>query len=1067
MEEKPTERKEEYDASHITVLASMEAIRKRPGMYVGSTGLRGLHHLVHEVVDNSIDESMAGYCSKIQVIIHKDNKIEVRDNGRGIPVDIHPKYGLSALEIVMTKLHAGGKFDKKTYKVSGGLHGVGISVVNALSSELEVYVSRGGKLYYQKYAMGEPVERVKVIGDSEGTGTITVFLADSSIFETIEYDFDVLSSRMRELAFLNRGVEISIIDERTGNNHVFRYDGGIVEFVKYLNESKRTFHEPICFTKEKGGIQLEIAMQYNDGYREDLFAFVNNINTTEGGTHVSGLKTALTRTLNSYGEKNAGKEFEQLTSDDVREGLTCVISVKIPEPQFEGQTKTKLGNSEVKGLVDSMVSSGLSTFLEENPSIARLILEKSLTAAKARIAAKKARDLTRRKSALNSHSLPGKLADCSEKDPEKCEVFLVEGDSAGGCFSGDTKVTLVDGRNLSFRELVEEDKEEKKNYCYTIKDDGSIGTGLIVSPRLTKRDSEVIRVTLDNGEEITCTPDHKFMTRDRGYIQAQNLKKDTSLMPLSRKMSKIEGRITIKGYEMVYDTKKRRWVFTHMLSDRYNLDNGRYDFSSGDHKHHIDFNKLNNNPENIARIRKEDHLRLHANIVEKTLHTENARRRAKEAHANPEYKRKVSAIMSTPEMREMLSLRAQAQWKNKQYKDFMLKKFIEFYNTNEDYRRICLEKLKESQRVYWSREENRKLQSERVKRYFEAHPEALLKLKKLAKEQWQDEELLRMRSETTKKQWTEEFREKRKVAYNKTYFEHTIRFMKQILENYGNLEAYDNERAKSRNKNLLKKDTFAQRFFGNDEDAMMEAVENYNHKIKRIERLNSLVDVYDLEVEGTHNFALASGVFVHNSAKQGRNRAFQAILPLRGKILNVEKARLHKILTNEEIITMITAIGTNVGEEFDITKARYHKIIIMTDADVDGAHIRTLLLTFFFRYMKPLIENGYVYIANPPLYKVSKGNKHVYVYSEEALEKALQEFGREDAGLQRYKGLGEMNPTQLWETTMDPDKRTLVRVAIEDAIEADRIFSVLMGDEVEPRRLFIEENAKYVKNLDV
>ena len=635
MEEQKIEPKEEYDSSHITVLASMEAIRKRPGMYVGSTSLRGLHHLVHEVVDNSIDEAMVGYCSKIQVIIRKDCRVEIRDNGRGIPVDIHSKYGISALEIVMTKLHAGGKFDKKTYKVSGGLHGVGLRVVNALSEELEVYVARDRKLYYQKYQKGEPLERVKVVGDSEGSGTTVIFLADKSIFESIEYDFDVLSSRMRELAFLNKGLDISILDERTGNTHNFRFDGGIVEFVKYLNENKRPFHEPIYFSREKNGIQLEIAMQYNDGYREDLFAFVNNINTTEGGTHVSGLKTALTRTLNSYGEKNAGKEFEQLTSDDVREGLTCVISVKIPEPQFEGQTKTKLGNSEVKGIVDSIVSSGLATFLEENPGIAKLIMEKSLTAAKARIAAKKARDLTRRKSALNGNSLPGKLADCSEKDPAKCEMFLVEGDSAGG------------------------------------------------------------------------------------------------------------------------------------------------------------------------------------------------------------------------------------------------------------------------------------------------------------------------------------------------------------------------------------------------------------------------------------------------SAKQGRNRGFQAILPLRGKILNVEKARIHKILSNVEIITMITAIGTRIEEEFDITKARYHKIIIMTDADVDGAHIRTLLLTFFFRYMRPLIDTGYVYIANPPLYKVSKGNKHAYVYSEEALEKILNEFGREECNIQRYKGLGEMNPSQLWETTMDPEKRTLVKVTVEDAIEADKVFSMLMGDEVEPRRLFIEQNAKYVKNLDV
>ena len=628
---------EEYNASSITVLANLEAIRKRPGMYIGTTGPRGLHHLVNEVVDNSIDEAMAGFCTKIKIIIHPGNRIEISDDGRGIPVDIHPKFNVSALEILMTKLHAGGKFDKKTYQVSGGLHGVGLRVVNALSRELEVYVKKDGKLYYQKYLRGDPQDRVKVVGETKERGTTIIFLPDSEIFETIEFDFETISSRMRELAFLNKGIEISVIDERTNQSHTFRFDGGIVEFVKYLNTGKKGLHEPIYFNKEKNGTRVEIALQYNEGYREDLFAFVNNINTIEGGTHVTGFRTALTRTLNSYAEKNTKeKEFEPLTSDDVREGLTAIISVKIQEPQFEGQTKTKLGNSEVKGIVDSVVSSGLTAFLEQNPMVAKLVTEKSITAAKARIAAKKARELTRRKSALNGSSLPGKLADCAERDPSKSELFLVEGDSAGG------------------------------------------------------------------------------------------------------------------------------------------------------------------------------------------------------------------------------------------------------------------------------------------------------------------------------------------------------------------------------------------------------------------------------------------------SAKQGRNREFQAILPLRGKILNVEKARLHKILTSEQIITMITAIGAGIESDFDITKARYHKIIIMTDADVDGAHIRTLLLTFFFRYMRPMVDEGYIYIANPPLFKVSRGNSSRYVYNEEELEKALAEMGgREDANIQRYKGLGEMNANQLWETTMDPNMRTVFKVSVEDAIEADRIFSILMGDEVEPRKLFIEENAKKVKNLDI
>ncbi len=635
MVDKKTSKDTSYGAKDIQVLGGREAVRKRPGMYIGSTSLRGLHHLVYEVVDNSIDEAMIGECTKIQVIIHARNAITVIDNGRGVPTDIHPKYNKSALEIVMTILHAGGKFDKKAYKVSGGLHGVGVSVVNALSERLLVEVKRDGQIFQQKYEFGKPITPVAVIGETEERGTRVTFLADKQIFDTLEYDYTVLASRLRELAFLNKGLEISINDERTGNQDTFKYDGGIVSFVEFLNKNKNKLHAPIYFEKEKNGTEVEIALQYNDSYNEAVFSFVNNINTHEGGTHLTGFKAALTRTLNNYAEKHKlFKDEMKLTSDDVREGLTAIISLKIQEPQFEGQTKTKLGNSEVKGIVDSIVSTNLGIFLDENPQSARIIIEKSASAAKAREAARKARELARRKSFLDGGSLPGKLADCSEKDPAKSEIYLVEGDSAGG------------------------------------------------------------------------------------------------------------------------------------------------------------------------------------------------------------------------------------------------------------------------------------------------------------------------------------------------------------------------------------------------------------------------------------------------SAKQGRDRKFQAVLPLRGKILNVEKARINKVVSNEEIITMITAIGAGIGEEFNIDKARYHKVIIMCDADVDGNHIRTLLLTFFFRHMKGLIDAGYLYIAQPPLYHVSKGKTGKYVYSEQEKDKLLEELGK-DCKIQRYKGLGEMNPIQLWDTTMRPDTRTTKRVTVEDVIKADEIFSILMGDDVGPRKLFIQENAKAVINLDV
>jgi len=627
------EQKNEYGAGEIQVLEGLEAVRKRPGMYIGSTGVRGLHHLISEVVDNSIDEALAGYCSKIKIVLNKDGSVTISDDGRGIPVAEHPKFKVSALEVVMSKLHAGGKFDKKTYKVSGGLHGVGISVVNALSKSLTVVVKREGATWTQTFERGikkTEVEKGEAVNE---TGTTVTFFPDDEVFETTVFDYETISGRLRELAFLNKGIKIILKDDREENlEDEFYYEGGIISFVEYLNEGKTEFHEPIYFEKkeEDEGIELEIAMQYNNSYQDTVFSFVNNINTHEGGTHLSGFKTALTRVLNKFVEKGVS-----IQGEDAREGLTAVVSVRVPEPQFEGQTKTKLGNSEVKGIVDSIVTEKLTEYLQENPKATKVIIEKIVNAAKAREAARKARELTRRKGLLEGSSLPGKLADCASKDPTTSEIYIVEGDSAGG------------------------------------------------------------------------------------------------------------------------------------------------------------------------------------------------------------------------------------------------------------------------------------------------------------------------------------------------------------------------------------------------------------------------------------------------SAKQGRNREFQAILPLRGKILNVEKARLNNLLKNNEIVTLLTALGTGIGDEFDISKARYHKIVIMTDADVDGNHIATLLLTFFFRYLKPLIDEGYVYIAMPPLYKIKKGKKEYWIENEKQKEDVLKEIGNVGVSIQRYKGLGEMNPNQLWETTMNPDNRVMKQVTIEDAVDADRIFKILMGDDVQPRREFIEKHAKEVDELDI
>jgi DNA gyrase subunit B len=637
---------QKYDAGQIQVLKGLEAVRKRPGMYIGSTSERGLHHLVYEVVDNSIDEALVGFADTIRVTIHPDNSVTVEDNGRGIPVDIHPTEKIPGIELAMTVLHAGGKFDKNTYKVSGGLHGVGVSVVNALSEQLKVWVKRDGKEYYMDFMRGDTTTKLKKLGDvsKKETGTKTWFKPDAKIFTDLIYRYDTLAMRLRELSFLNKGVMITLTDERTGQekSETFHAKGGLKEFVAHLNATRKSLHNEVIYVETtRDDVGIEVAMQYNDQYNENVFSFVNNINTHEGGTHLTGFKSALTRVINAYAQKgNFLKKADfTLSGDDVREGLTAVLSVKVREPQFEGQTKTKLGNSEVESAVKTLVNEWLASYLDEHPRTANIVVEKAVSAARAREAARKARDLTRRKSALDVGNLPGKLADCSLTDPAMCELYLVEGDSAGG------------------------------------------------------------------------------------------------------------------------------------------------------------------------------------------------------------------------------------------------------------------------------------------------------------------------------------------------------------------------------------------------------------------------------------------------SAKQGRKREFQAILPLRGKIINVEKARIDKVLSNEEIRTIITAIGSGIKEEFELEKARYHKGIIMTDADVDGAHIRTLLLTFFFRQMPELIEAGYVYIAQPPLYRVAKGREEYYAYDEAERVEIATRLGNGDGNrslnIQRYKGLGEMNPDQLWNTTMDPERRTLLKVGIEEAVLADQIFQTLMGDEVEPRRIFIEQNAQFVKNLDI
>jgi DNA gyrase/topoisomerase IV subunit B len=932
--------KTKYGAESITVLEGREHVRLRPAMYIGDNREYGLHHLVYEIVDNSIDEALAGYCDTVNVAIHLDNSITVEDNGRGIPVDMHPTEKRSAAEVVMTKLQAGGKFDSNAYKVSGGLHGVGASCVNFLSEWMRMEIKRDGGVYEQEYKQGIPVAPLERTGKSSRTGTKITFKADPEIFVVTEFSYEKLSERLREKAFLNKGIHITIVDERSDEErkHEFYYEGGIAEFVTHLNKNKNVLHrEPIYFEKTDSGdgLTIEIALQYNDAYDEKVFSFANNINTVDGGTHLSGFRSALSKVISRYATTtNLVKDFKgQLTGDDVREGLVAVISVKIPQPQFEGQTKSKLG-SDVKGAVDSFLYEKLTAYFEENPSVAKQIVGKAVEAARAREAARKAREIVR-KGALSGGGLPGKLADCAEKDPEICELYLVEGDSAGGCMAGEVLILLTDNRAVSFKDLVAEQAEGKEHFCYTMKPGGRIGIERIINARMTKANAEVVKLTLDNGEEIICTPDHPFLLRKGQYKAAGQLTPQDSLMPLNRKLSQAnEKGQGLDGYELVWNPADDSWIFTHMIADAYNLQHGVYEYRERDHRHHVDFHKLNNNPTNILRLSAQEHLELHRKQIQHGLHRPDVIEKSRQVHQSEKFRQFMSERMRQPETRQILSENAKAQWSDEEYKTYMTEKWREFYESNEEYRQQNREQLIRAQEEYWSREENRRAQSERTRNHFLQHPEAREAHSQFAKAQWDDESLLEWRSEKTKEQWTEEFRAKRKQAYNRTYYNHTMAFLKTVWDEEGTLSTCDQRRRSAPNyKNILLFETFVNRFFAGNRQAAEEAVRHYNHKVVKIERLTERMDVYDIEVPNTHNFALASGVFVHNSAKMGRDRRTQAILPLKGKILNVEKARFDKMLSHGEIKAMITALGTGIGkEDFDINKLRYHKIVLMSVA---------------------------------------------------------------------------------------------------------------------------------------
>lgn len=1134
----------QYGAEQITVLEGLDPVRKRPGMYIGGTGPEGLHHLVWELLDNAIDEAMAGYATEIRVLLNADGSVSVEDNGRGIPVDKIAKTGKSALETVLTVLHAGGKFGGGGYRVSSGLHGVGASVVNALSEWVKAEVKNDTKLYVMEFKRGKPTSELKSEKNPEsdhwlkleGNGTRISFRPDPEIFSSIEFSYPTIIDHVRNQAYLTKGVVFSITNDQPGEDetiigdrHTFTlyFEGGIASYVRHLNKSHETITEPPFYVdKQVGDSQIEVALSYADDFNERVYSFANHVYTAEGGTHLTGFRMALTKQINIYCRaNNLIKEADGvLTGEDVREGLTAVVSVKLPDPQFEGQTKGKLGTPEIRSAVETVVSEGLEYYFNENPQAARKIIEKSVLSLRARMAAKAARETVIRKGALDGMTLPGKLADCSEKDPRLSELYIVEGDSAGGCFSGETEIRLLEGRNISFKDLMKEQAQGKEHFCYTIRKNGQIGIEKITNVRITKRSTQVIRLTFDNKQSVVCTPDHLFMVRDRSYKKAARLTSEDSLMPLYRKLSdKKEKGITIDGYEMVWDSKYDSWFFTHKLSDWYNRWKGFYSERDGDTCHHIDYNKLNNNPTNLIRLSRDAHFRLHTENLHLTLHREDVIQRSVCICRSLEFRKKMSERMKEPQTRAILSGNAKKQWKNEEYKDYMLGKWKKFYASNDEYRASNAKLLEQEQKKYWSNDENRQNQAKRVEKYFVDHPELRQQFSAKAKIQWENENLRSWRASKTKEQWTPAFRVKRKEALVETYKNNSLRVMNWCLKTFGELSQfiYQAYRKLSNDKSILKFETIRDRYFSGNYQEMYQAAENYNHRVLRVEEVEERMDVYDLEVPGAHNFALASGVFVHNSAKEGRNRRTQAILPLRGKILNVERARLDRMLSSEGIKNLIVATGVGVGDQLDYAKLRYHRVILMTDADVDGAHIRTLLLTLFYRHFPEIITKGHLYIAQPPLFGITAGKEKHWAYSdkekdelvkkllaEKRMKKSKKEVVVEDLELetsegeseedrseiqpegqpadgtaetleaggpqklsgliiQRFKGLGEMNADQLWETTMNPENRILLQVTLENAEKADDVFSMLMGEEVPPRKRFIQTHAKSVTNLDV
>lgn len=1037
-----------YTGSNIKVLKGLEAVKKRPGMYIGDTGVDGLHHMVWEVFDNSLDEAVAGYGETIQITLEKDHSITVSDNGRGIPVDIHPTEKIPTATVVLTVLHAGGKFDEDAYKTSGGLHGVGASVVNALSSKLELTIQRNSTTYTQTFEKGVPVTELIDTGKkSKQTGTTIHFIPDNTIFSHLEYEVDRLRERIKTISFLNKGLSIMFIDKVNNTEETFHSEKGMLDFVYNEFSEEQLLTKPVNFYGTEDNIAIDFVFAYERAFTNVSHSFANNVKT-DSGTHEVGASTAFSRAVldKIKNDKSANKkDTDKITSDDIKEGLFTVISVKVSDPEFGGQTKGKLNNPEVRPAVYKLIKEKTDRWIEENPKVFKEIIKKILLAKKAREASKRSREMVRKDVLSPVSVLPGKLSDCHSNKPEECELFLVEGESASGCFLGETMIKLSSGVSDTIYNISKRFKNGEEIYIYTYNHNSlKIELQKISNCWETKKVKNLVKVTLDNEKEIICTPEHLFMLRDGSYIEANKLKESMSLMPLYTGYSvKKENGHGLNGYEYVIQQDGSS-EYTHFLADEYNSRNKLgFPLNKRYVRHHIDFNKKNNNPNNLIRMSWDDHRKLHNDMCHLNFHTPEANEKTKRTMATPESKAKRKKIVED-------------LWRDPSYREKYAKDHHKKMRANQLARGI-----NNGFGEYWSNNENKLKQSARVTNYYEEHPEKKLDLSLLAKKQWENEDLLEWRREKTKEQMNNKENVLKKLD---SEYRTRIRNSVVLLNSVG-IDNYEKFRTKKeyRIHTLLEKIELTGVYdFKTIQDLLKSDVYTYNHKVLTVESLffEEEIGVYDIEVPETHNFALDAGIFVHNSSKMGRDSNVQAILALKGKILNVFKETLDRAKNSDEISNISAAIGLSIGGQVNYSKLRYHKIIIMTDADVDGDHIGFLCIMLFYKYFPDLIKKGHVYVVEPPLFRVKKntGNESYYFQDEKFL---LKKFPTEESlknwTRSRFKGLGEMNPEQLWETTMDPKNRNLVQLRYDEGqdLSANTILSLLGGKDGDFRQWFL------------